>query len=54
MTPQGTYEANSHDVGERISWTLRPVISTKLNLVTFEDGFREDCPDTRDLPAFFA
>ena len=51
MTPQGTYEANSHDVGERISWTLRPVISTKLNLVIFEDGFREDYPDTRDLPA---
>ena len=50
MTPQGVYEANSHDVGERISWTLRPVISTKQNLVIFEDGFREDYPDTRALP----
>ncbi len=51
MTPQGVYEANTHDVGERISWTLRPIISTKQNLVIFEDGFREDYPDTRALPA---
>jgi len=50
MTPQGIYEANSHDVGERISWTLRPVISTKINLVIFEDGTKEDYPDTRALP----
>jgi len=51
MTPKGVYTSNSHDVGERISWTLRPVISTKLNLVVYEDGFREDYPDTRELPA---
>jgi hypothetical protein len=51
MTPKGVYVANSHDVGERISWTLRPVISTKLNLVVFEDGFKEDFPETRALPA---
>ena len=50
MTPQGVYNANTHDVGERISWTLRPVVSTKLNLVIFEDGFKEDYPDTRSLP----
>lgn len=50
MTPQGVYNANTHDVGERISWTLRPVISTKLNLVIYEDDFKEDYPDTRDLP----
>ncbi len=50
MTPQGVYKANTHDVGERISWTLRPVVSTKLNLVIFEDGFKEDYPDTRSLP----
>jgi formate-dependent nitrite reductase cytochrome c552 subunit len=50
MTPTGQTKANSHDVGERISWTLRPVISTKLNLVQFEDGFKEDYPDTRPLP----
>ena len=41
MTPKGKTVANSHDVGERISWTLRPVVSTKLNLVTFEDGSHE-------------
>jgi len=50
MTPDGVYTANSHDVGERISWTLRPVVSTKLNLVKYADGYKEDYPDTRDLP----
>lgn len=50
MTPQGTFPANTHDVGERISWTLRPVVSTKLNMVIYEDGFKEDYPDTRELP----
>ncbi|MFQ5902734.1 MAG: multiheme c-type cytochrome [Candidatus Binatia bacterium] len=50
MTPQGLFVANSHDVGERISWTLRPVISTKLNLVIYEDGYKEDYPDTKPLP----
>ncbi len=51
MTPDGVYTSNSHDVGERISWTLRPIVSTKLNQVTYEDGFKEDFPDTRALPA---
>jgi len=41
---------NSHDVGERISWTLRPKVSTKLNRVTFTDGYQEDYPHTRELP----
>lgn len=50
MTPQGIRIANSHDVGERISWTLRPVVSTKLNLVIYEDGYRDDFPDTKPLP----
>ncbi len=50
MTPGGQYRASSHDVGERISWTLRPVISTKLNLIIYEDGYKEDYPDTRTLP----
>ena len=50
MTPQGLVAGNSHDVGERISWTLRPVVSTKLNLVVFEDGFKENFPDTKPLP----
>jgi hypothetical protein len=51
MTPEGVATGNSHDVGERISWTLRPVISSKLNQVTFEDGAKEDYPESRALPA---
>jgi hypothetical protein len=50
MKPDGRFVGNTHDVGERISWTLRPVISTKLNLVIFEDGYKEDYPDTRPIP----
>ncbi|MEK7388561.1 MAG: multiheme c-type cytochrome [Elusimicrobiota bacterium] len=50
MSKDGKVTGNSHDVGERISWTLRPVISVKLNLVTFQDGFKEDYPETRALP----
>jgi hypothetical protein len=50
MTPQGEVVGNNHDVGERISWTLRPVVSSKLNLVIFEDGFKEDFPESRELP----
>ncbi|MDX1631681.1 MAG: multiheme c-type cytochrome [Thermoanaerobaculia bacterium] len=51
MTTQGEVVPNNHDVGQRISWTLRPVISTKLNLVVYEDGYKEDYPGTRELPA---
>ncbi|MCF6148567.1 MAG: hypothetical protein E3K37_07905 [Candidatus Kuenenia sp.] len=50
MTPRGVYKANSHDVGERISWTLRPVVSTRINLVVYEDGYKEDYPETKALP----
>jgi len=50
MTPQGEVKAASHDVGERISWTLRPIISSKLNMIIYEDGFKEDFPHTRALP----
>jgi hypothetical protein len=32
----------THDVGERISWTLRPAISAKLNLIVLEDGTQVD------------
>ncbi len=49
--PGGQVKGNSHDVGERISWTLRPIVSTKLNLVRFENGLQEDYPDTRPVPA---
>ena len=48
--PQGTFVGNSHDVGERISWTLRPVVSTKINLVVYKDGQKEDYPEGRELP----
>ena len=51
MTPDGSVEGNTHDVGERISWTLRPVVSTHINLVVYQDGFKENYPDTRPLPA---
>jgi hypothetical protein len=48
--PDGTVAGNDHDVGERISWTLRPIVSRKLNLVVFEDGFKEDYPEPQALP----
>jgi hypothetical protein len=51
VTPTGEVKGNSHDVGERISWTLRPIVSTKLNLVRYEDGSQEDYPDTKPVPA---
>ena len=41
----------THDVGERISWTLRPPISVKLNMVVYEDGSKEDITgDKPELP----
>ena len=48
--PDGTVRGNSHDVGERLSWTLRPVVSTQLNQVVCADGAREDYPEGRALP----
>ena len=50
MSKDGKVEGNSHDVGERISWTLRPAVSAKMNLVVFEDGFKEDYLEPRALP----
>ncbi len=43
-------EASSHDVAKHISWTLRPVVSNRINLVIYEDGHKEDYPDTQELP----
>ncbi len=40
----------THDVGERISWTLRPAISTKLNMIVFDDLWKEDLPEGVPLP----
>jgi hydroxylamine dehydrogenase len=51
MTADGMVAANNHDVGRRISWTLRPTVSVKINRVLFDDGFKEDYPASRALPA---
>jgi hypothetical protein len=40
----------THDVGERISWTLRPAISTKLNMVVFDDLSKMDVPEGQAVP----
>ncbi|MFO0792531.1 MAG: multiheme c-type cytochrome [Candidatus Brocadiaceae bacterium] len=50
MTPDGVYKGNNHEVGDRISWTLRPVVSSKINLVIYDDGYKEDYPEKRQLP----
>jgi hypothetical protein len=49
-SPTGVVSGNTHDVGERISWTLRPAISKKQNLVLFQDGEKDDYPADRALP----
>jgi len=42
----------THDVGERISWTLRPPVSVKLNMVVHDDDTKEDLTgDAPELPA---
>ncbi len=41
----------THDVGERISWTLRPAISTKLNMIRLANGDEFDQPEGKPLPA---
>ena len=40
----------THDVGDRISWTLRPAISTKLNMVVYDDLWKDDLPQGAPLP----
>ena len=40
----GAVAQNTHNVGDRISWTLRPKISVKLNRVIFDDGTVADIP----------
>ena len=41
MSAAGNQEV-THDVGERISWTLRPPISKKLNMIIYTDGSKKD------------
>ncbi|MGA9991302.1 MAG: multiheme c-type cytochrome [Thiobacillaceae bacterium] len=40
----------THDVGERISWTLRPAVSTKINLIRLDNGDEFDQPASKPLP----
>ena len=40
----GSVTKATHNVGDRISWTLRPPVSVKLNRVIFEDGMAYDIP----------
>jgi hydroxylamine dehydrogenase len=49
MSAAGT-EGKTHNVGERISWTLRPPISKKINLVKLENGDEFDVPEGKPLP----
>mgnify|MGYP000846043288 CR=1 FL=1 len=39
----------THDVGDRLSWTLRPIVSSKLNLVAYDDNNKDDI--VGDAPA---
>ena len=40
--PDGSVSQSTHNVGDRISWTLRPKVSSKLNRVIFADGTEKD------------
>ena len=40
----GAVAKNSHNVGDRLSWNLRAVVSSKLNRVTFTDDTVTDIP----------
>ena len=46
----GLNQPKTHNVGERISWTLRPPISTKMNLVKLENGNEFDVPEGKEIP----
>jgi hypothetical protein len=39
----------THDIGERISWTLRPAVSVKLNMVVFDDDTKDDIPGDKPI-----
>jgi len=40
----GGKEGKTHNVGDRISWTLRPPISKKINLIRLSNGQEYDIP----------
>ncbi len=50
-TAQGFVEEGSHGVGDRISWNLRSPISYNVNMVVYEDGYREEYSDDIDTPS---
>jgi len=43
-------QKGTHDVGERISWTLRPAVSTKINMIRLANGDEFDQPISAALP----
>ncbi|MCB1734489.1 MAG: cytochrome C552 [Gammaproteobacteria bacterium] len=43
-------EGKTHNVGDRISWTLRPPVSQKINLVRLEDGQEFDVKEGGEIP----
>ncbi len=48
LKSDGSVTANTHNVGDRISWNLRAPISPKLNRVTFDNGDEKDV--TGEIP----
>lgn len=46
----GGGEKPTHNVGERISWTLRPAVSQKINLVKLQNGEEYDVPEGQPIP----
>lgn len=47
---RGGDQPKTHNVGERISWTLRPPISKKINLVKLENGDEFDVEEGGEVP----
>jgi len=47
---RGGNQDKTHNVGDRISWTLRPPISTRINLVRLENGQEFDVPEGKEIP----
>ncbi|MET0000195.1 cytochrome C552 [Candidatus Thiodiazotropha endoloripes] len=46
----GGKEGKTHNVGDRISWTLRPPISQKINLIRLENGDEFDVKEGKKIP----
>lgn len=50
ISAQGFVQESSHDVGERISWTLLPAVSVQMNKIIYEDGYKDEISDELELP----